>query len=67
VKSEILLDDARQVHRKALAAGVPSELRIVKGVSHGWQFGAPFVPEARESLRQIAEFIRKSGGLQSPP
>jgi monoterpene epsilon-lactone hydrolase len=55
--SEVLLDDARQVHRKALAAGVSSELRIVKGVPHGWQFGAPFVPEARESLRQITEFI----------
>ena len=56
-ESEVLLDDARQVHRKALAAGVSSELRIVKGVPHGWQFGAPFVPEARESLAQIAEFI----------
>jgi hypothetical protein len=30
-------------------------------VPHGWQFGAPFVPEARESLRQIAEFITRSG------
>ena len=65
-ESEVLLDDARQVHRKALAAGVSSELRIVKGVPHGWQFGAPFVPEARESLRQIAEFITRSGGLQPP-
>jgi monoterpene epsilon-lactone hydrolase len=65
-ESEILLDDARRVHRKALAAGVPSELRIVKGVPHGWQFGAPFVPEARESLHQIAHFITRSGGLQPP-
>jgi hypothetical protein len=22
----------------------------VKGVPHGWQFGAPFVPEAKESI-----------------
>jgi monoterpene epsilon-lactone hydrolase len=65
-ESEVLLDDARQAHRKALAAGVSSELRIVRGVPHGWQFGAPFVPEARESLRQIAEFITRSGGLQPP-
>jgi monoterpene epsilon-lactone hydrolase len=56
-QSEVLLDDARQVHRKALAADVSSELRIVKGVPHGWQFGAPFVPEARESVAQIAQFI----------
>jgi monoterpene epsilon-lactone hydrolase len=58
-ESEVLLDDARQVHRKALAAGVPSELRIVKAVSHGWQFGAPFVAEARESIAKIAQFITR--------
>lgn len=58
-ESEVLLDDARQVHEKALAAGVPSELRIVDGVPHGWQFGAPFVPEARESMEQIARFIMR--------
>ena len=58
-ESEVLLDDARQVHRKALAAGGSSELRIVKEVPHGWQFGAPFVPEARESLARIAQFITR--------
>jgi monoterpene epsilon-lactone hydrolase len=62
-ESEVLLDDARQVHRKAQAAGVPSELRIVKGVPHGWQFGAPFVPEAKESIAEIARFITRNGGL----
>jgi acetyl esterase/lipase len=58
-ESEVLLDDARQVHEKALAAGVPSELRIVEDVPHGWQFGAPFVPEARESMEEIARFIMR--------
>ena len=58
-ESEVLLDDARGVHRKALAAGVSSELRIVKGVPHGWQFGAPFVPEARESVAEIAQFMTR--------
>jgi monoterpene epsilon-lactone hydrolase len=60
-EDEVLLDDARQAHQKALAARVPSELRIVKGVPHGWQFGAPFVPEARESIAKIAEFIQANG------
>jgi monoterpene epsilon-lactone hydrolase len=59
-ENEVLLDDARQVHRKALAAGVSSELRVVRDVPHGWQFGAPFVPEARESLREVARFIRSA-------
>jgi epsilon-lactone hydrolase len=58
-ESEVLRDDARQLHDKALAAGVPSELRIVKGVPHGWQFGAPFVPEAKESIAEIAQFITR--------
>src|SRR5947207_7408892 len=58
-ESEVLLDDARQVHRKALAASISSELRIVKGVPHGWQFGAPFVPEARESVATMAQFITR--------
>ena len=66
-ESEVLLDDARNAHDKMLAAGGVSELRIFKGVPHGWQFGTPFVPEARESLREIAEFIEiRSGGLKRP-
>jgi hypothetical protein len=34
----------------------------VKGVPHGWQFGAPFVPEAKESIAAIARFVTKRGG-----
>ena len=60
-ETECLLDDARQVHNKMLAAGGSSQLRIFKGVPHGWQFGTPFVPEARESLRELAEFIARNG------
>jgi monoterpene epsilon-lactone hydrolase len=56
-ENEVLLDDARQVHNKMLAAGGSSQLRIFKGVPHGWQFGTPFVPEARISLKEIAQFI----------
>ena len=58
-ESEVLLDDARQLHDQALAAGISSELRVVKGVPHGWQFGAPFVPEARESFAEISQFITR--------
>lgn len=56
---EVLRDDARRVHDKAVVAGVASELRVVRGVPHGWQFGAPFVPEARESLAEISQFITR--------
>lgn len=60
-EAEMLLDDARSVHAKALAAGVSSELRIFKGVPHVWHLMTPFVPEAREALRQVAEFIECHG------
>jgi len=59
--TECLLDDARQLHDKMLAAGRSSQLRIFKGVPHGWQFGTPFVPEARTALREIAAFIERHG------
>lgn len=58
-ETECLLDDSRQVHNKMLAAGRSSALRIFKGVPHGWQFGTLFVPEARQSLNEIAQFIRQ--------
>jgi acetyl esterase/lipase len=57
--TEVLLDDARGLHRKTLAAGGSSELRIFKGVPHGWHFGMPFLPEAREALNEAAEFVKR--------
>lgn len=56
---EILLDDARALHAKVIAAGGSSELRIFNGVFHGWQFGTPFLPEARQSLAEIVQFINR--------
>ena len=60
--TEVLLDDARNLHEKVRAAGGASELHIYEGVPHGWHFGAPFVPETREALREIAEFIARRAG-----
>ena len=64
-ETECLLDDARQVHHQMLAAGRSSQVRIFKEVPHAWQFGTPVVPEAGESLREVAEFISRNGGLQT--
>lgn len=58
-RNEVLLDDARDLHEKVLAAGGSSKLHVYEGVPHGWHFGAPFVPESREALREIAEFIQR--------
>ena len=51
-------DGARSLDKKARAADGTSQLHIYEAVPHGWHFGAPFVPESRAALREIAECIR---------
>ncbi len=58
-RNEVLLDDARALHEKIIAAGGSSELRIFDRVFHGWHFGTPFVPEARTALQDVVEFIKR--------
>jgi monoterpene epsilon-lactone hydrolase len=58
-RNEVLLDDARSLDAKVRAAGGSSQLHIYEAVPHGWHFGAPFVPESRAALREIAEFIER--------
>ena len=58
-RNEVLLDDARGLHEKVRGAGGSSELHVYENVPHGWHFGAPFVPESREALREIAQFIAR--------
>jgi len=57
-REEVLLDDARNLHAKVQAAGGSSELHIYEDVPHGWHYGAPFLPETKQALREVAEFIR---------
>ena len=59
-REEVLLDDARNLHARILAAGGSSELHIYEDVPHGWHYGAPFVPETGQALREAAEFIRRA-------
>jgi acetyl esterase/lipase len=59
-RDEVLLDDARDLDGKILAAGGSSELHIYNDVPHGWHYGAPFVPETDEALREVAEFIQRT-------
>lgn len=56
-RDEVLLDDARNLHTKVQAAGGSSTLHIYENVPHGWHYGAPFLPETGEALREAAEFI----------
>ena len=56
---ELLLDDATRVADKARAAGVEVELETGPGLIHVWQMFGDDVPEAAESCRRIADFVRK--------
>ena len=58
-RTEVLLDDSRNLHAKVLAAGGSSQLHVYEEVPHGWHYGAPFVPETRRALREIADFIER--------
>jgi epsilon-lactone hydrolase len=55
--SEILLDDSRRLHARALAAGTSSTLQIFDGLFHVWQILDGIVPESRKALCQAAAFI----------
>ena len=59
-RDEVLLDDARNLHAKILASDGSSELHIYDDVPHGWHYGAPFVPETGEALREAADFIERA-------
>jgi acetyl esterase/lipase len=58
--SEVLVSDARKAARRLAAAGVPVEVRVWPGQMHVFQLGAPAVPEATRSLRQIGDYIREA-------
>ena len=55
--SELLRDDGLRLAERARRAGVPVRLRMWSGLPHVWQGFAPFIPEARESLEEIAAFL----------
>jgi acetyl esterase/lipase len=57
-ESEMLLDDARRYVNKARAAGSPARLQSWPGLLHVWQIFNLEVPEARDAMNRIGEFIK---------
>ena len=66
--TELLFDDARRMHDRIVAAGGSSRLSVFEDVMHGWQLLAAFMPEARQALGEVTEFIRGqfAGGRFGP-
>jgi acetyl esterase/lipase len=56
---EILLDDSLRLAEKATAAGVSVEMVVWPGMWHVWQTLVPYLPEAKEAVDGIGEFVRR--------
>lgn len=55
---EVLLDDSLRFGEAAKRAGVAVEVVVWQGMFHVFQVFAPILPEAKQALKQIGEFIR---------
>lgn len=56
---EMLRDDSIRVAKKALADGASVQLEIWPGMFHVFQSHDPLLPEARQAIDHIGEFVRK--------
>ena len=54
---EMLVDDSRRYANRAAAAGSPVTLQTWAHMVHVWQIFNPELPEARQALQQIGEFL----------
>lgn len=57
-EAEMLLDDSRRYVNKAVAAGSPVTLQTWEQMVHVWQIFHPELPEGREALEEIGEFLQ---------
>jgi acetyl esterase/lipase len=56
---ETLLDDATRVAASAKAKGVEVTLEVWPDMVHVWHLFAPMVPEGREAIARIGEFLKQ--------
>ena len=59
---ETLLDDTSVLAERAREAGVEVEVDVWDDMPHVWHHFAPILPEARQAIQRIAEFMRKHTG-----
>lgn len=63
-EDEILCDDAQQLADKTRAAGTEAHLEIFPRMWHVWQL-FPALPQARQSLDAIADFLSVRMGMRT--
>lgn len=59
---ELLLSDAQGFAERAKAAGVEVTLEVWGGMQHEWQFGTNYLPESREAVQHIGQYIQNRIG-----
>lgn len=59
---ETLVDDARALTTRAKAAGVQVDLEVWDDMPHVWHHFAPILPEGKQAIARIGEFLRKHIG-----
>lgn len=67
---ELLRDDSTRISARAEAENVPVTLTVWPVVPHVWQIVGGLLPEARQSLRHAADFLRQhlgAAGRDTPP
>jgi acetyl esterase/lipase len=57
---EMLRDDSVRVAKKARAGGIAVRLEVWAGMFHVFQSREPLLPEGKEAIDHIAEFVRSS-------
>lgn len=55
---EVLLDDSRELARRAREAGVKVRCSVYDGMFHVFQMGLDLIPESREAWEEVGEYLR---------
>lgn len=63
---ETLLDDSRELERRARDAGVEVRLDVFPEQLHTFQMAAGWAPEADDAIRRLADWVRPRLGLTIP-
>lgn len=65
-RSECLYGDALDIRWRAEEANIPVTWIEREGLFHVWPVMVPFLPEARQDIKQVLSFIRHCIGMASP-
>ena len=56
---ELLLDDARRVHKAASRAGVDSRILVGEGMQHDWPLTLPWLDESKRAWHAMRVFVEE--------